>query len=187
MYRTCTIVFIASVSLAPHLGHAGQPAAPCYNIGESVTVRGRVSSAFVNGGTDLQLVDIVCVHYPAQKDRRDVGQLTTMGRNVQPGRFYEVVGKLREIYPIVGVGIEIGSIRDVDSEVKAAKRVVREQCEAWQHENAPKLKEQAHGATVVFSPQNERTEDFEHSCGIWAVDKDLPHELVTIRRPTQRQ
>lgn len=180
-----SLLLVTGLILAANLATAETPKDKCFNVGDTVTVRGR-AAAMVNGGTYFEVLEEFCVHFPKKTDRFDVRNLTTIGNKVPPGLYVEVTGELRDLYStgVFGIGITTTKTRDVDAEVKAALAEARRQCEQWQQENAAKLKERTHGGNVVFEPQNTRGEDFTHNCSIWAVDTVLPHDNVIVRRPT---
>ncbi len=169
--------YVLSASAAPAAHHRSI----CLNIGDTVTVRGR-ADAMVNAGTYFVPLEPICVHYPRRTDRFSTGNLTTIGSKLPPGIYVEVTGELQDRYPVYGIGITTAAVRNVDDEVKANIAEAKRRCEAWQAAHSSGLSARAHGARVIRSPQNEQSEDYIHRCSIWAVDKALPHESMTIRR-----
>ena len=156
----------------------------CFNVGDTVTIRGH-ADAGINGGTYFVPLEAFCVHFPKKTDRFALNSLTTVGNKLPPGIYVEVTGELRDLHPngIFGIGITTTKVRDVDTEVKASLNEIKRRCEQWQTENSAELVQRTHGGTVVREPQNLRGDDYAHNCAIWAVDTALPHELVTVRRP----
>jgi hypothetical protein len=174
-------IFVLLVLMAlplPTVAQQAKQAGRCFNIGDSVTVRGAIQSG-MNGGTYFLLLEKLCVHYPKQSDRWTPNNLETIGEKLPPDVYLEVTGELRDPWPSMGVGIKVVSFRNVAKEVEAERGQWRQSCEQWQDEKIPELRDRTHGAKVVRITQDLPP---ELNCGISAADTKLPHELITIHR-----
>jgi hypothetical protein len=181
------IVFAAFATFLP--GSNGQDATPpksqqCYNIGDTITVRGRVVAG-INDGTYFELKSNICIHYPKATDQLEPVNLTTLGDKLQTDRYLEITGQIRDMQGlgVYGVGILPANVKDVDSQVKAGMEDLKRSCEKWQNENSSELGKRAHGAKVVKDPQDSNDDDYVHGCAISATDKKGDHEKFIVRRP----
>lgn len=153
----------------------------CFNIGDTVTIRGHVEAG-INAGTYFVPLRPLCVHYPKRIDRFAPQSVTTMGDKLPPNIYVEVTGELRDPWPIFGIGIEVTSFKNVDAEVRAALADWKRACEQWQDDHSPALVKQTHGGTVGRITNEDEVGSLRR-CGIAAADTELPHELITIWRP----
>jgi hypothetical protein len=150
---------------------------PCFKIGDTVTIRGHIVP-WTNGGTYFQLADSSpCISGV-------VGNVVALGQRLPQNVYLEVTGRLTDVYPIVGVGIQTTSFKNIDEEVKAELTAEKLSCVQWQDANVAALSKRAHGASVVRDPQQSGGGDYKHYCGIWSVDAQLPHKEFIVRRPT---
>lgn len=151
----------------------------CFNIGDTVTLRGKIDG-WTNGGTYFLLLEKICVHYPRQTDRFTPTNLDTIGDKLPPNIYLEVTGELRDPWPLMGIGIKVTSYTNVAKEVEAERAEWKRRCEQWQAQNIPDLSTRTHGGTIGRITDDEPP---ERNCSIYAADMKLPHEAITIRRP----
>ena len=144
-----------------------------------------------------------CVHFPRPTDRfggdlKAVDDSNSTSIELSQAKYIEVTGVLVDLFPqhIIGVGINVVSVRDADAETKGIIAAARDACIAWQQENSARLAQRVHGASVVFNPQNggaDRSgnahiyQQYLHDCAIWSVDDQLPHENIIIRRKEPKE
>jgi hypothetical protein len=150
---------------------------PCSKIGDAVIIRGHIIPG-LNGGTYFQLSDSSPCILGSE------GDIVVLGQKLPPNVYLEVKVQLRDVYPIVGIGIQPTSFRNIDEEVKTKLAAEKISCINWQDANIAALSKRAHGASVVRDPQNSG-DDYKRDCGIWSVDTQLPHKMFTVRRPAQ--
>lgn len=179
--KTVLLAVSLRIVLSP-LSSAAQQAGTCRNIGDTITIRGHIVPG-VNGGTYFEILKQLCVHYPKKTDRFEPTNLETIGNKLPPSIFLEVTGRLRDPWPIMGIGIEVTAFKDVDAEVKLSLAEWNRRCRQWQDEKIPALTARAHGGPVSRIFNNGLHPRPGNTCGISAADANLPHELITIWRP----
>jgi len=172
------VLFLFPLQLARATEQTGQ----CFEVGDRVTIRGRIQPG-VKFGTNILLLKGLCVHYPKRTDHFRPLNVETIGEKLPPNVYLEVTGVLSDPWPIYGIAIKIVSYRNVDSEVRAALADWQRQCKRWQDENIPALVARTHGSAVGRINNDELGSLPGHQCAVWAVDTKLPHESVTIWRP----
>lgn len=173
---------LSSQSVGKSAGDPKGPSHECFNVGDSVSIRGRIVPG-INGGTYFELLDSLCVHYPEPTAHLRPSDVVALGLRLPANIYLEVSGKLEDMFPIVGIGIRTTSFKSIDDEVKAKHAAEKLSCLEWQDANSTRLSTQTHGANVVRNPQNSQDDDYAHDCAIWSVDTRIPHKEITIRRP----
>jgi hypothetical protein len=172
-----TILFALSARSA-----TARQAGVCHNIGDAITIRGHIVPG-VNGGTYFELLNPLCVHYPKKTDQFKPTNVETIGNKLPPSIYLEITGRIRDPWPLMGIGVQVTAYKDVDAEVKASLGDWKRRCEQWQDEKIPALNARTHGGQVerIFNyGQDPRP---GNTCGVSAADTKLPHEVITIWRP----
>jgi hypothetical protein len=178
MKHTFSILAICAscvASIASSSPHASTDR--CYRIGDVVNVVGKASLS-VNGGTTFDLLKPICVHYPRDRDRLTVHDLTTTRSKVEADIFLTVTGRLSDPFPIYGVGIDVLASQNINDEIVRSQEASKKACEDWRAENRDNLRARTHGGSVGW--YDALNPDGSPNCCLMAADTRLPHNVSTI-------
>lgn len=170
----------ASLLLSVSDTFAAQPAAgKCYDIGDTISVRGHVEAG-VNGGTTFELLEPICVNYPKAPNIRTTYTLATVGPNLPLDVFWEVTGVLQGTLGQQNARFDILPARtlNVDNDVRTLFAEMNSRCKEWQTMNSAELVKQTHGGTV--NPLFKKYPTSMQGCGIWSADTQAPRESKAI-------
>lgn len=198
LYSTTTVAIVL-LGIAHSVGRAEDakknslPSKPCIALGDTITIVGRN-----NSWTSIDMLDSMCVLYPDSSHRATTLHMPIVDpqrifndylskNKIRLGTYLEVTGVIVDGFqshdPLVA--LDISAVRNVNEQVLQLFDRRAADCEQWQNEHKDELIQKANGAAPSLVTYNAR--DGSGKCGMWAIDKALPHQTITLWRTDPEQ